>query len=240
MIYGWRGGENLTISRLFFYPFLYNYSLPTHSPPHALPHAAKIKTMLEQKIIDMIKQPVADMGYRLVRVKLLGAKRNPILQIMAERLDDKPMGIEDCEAISRHVAVLFDTAEVMADRYRLEVSSPGVDRPLITPQDFQKNLGHLCSLYLKESSEKGRRIKAVIKEMVEENGNWRLRLSYTEPNMQHNGNKKVKFKDKNKPGNQKPPEEIEINFDNIDTAQLVMTEELMREALKKMNDENKE
>ena len=193
--------------------------------------------MLEQKIIDMIKQPIDAMGYRLVRVKLLGARRNPIVQIMAERLDATNMGIEDCEAISRHVAVLFETADIMTDRYRLEVSSPGIDRPLVTPQDFIKNIGHLCSLHLKESSEKGRRIKAVIKEMVEENGNWRLRLTHTEPNTKNHDAKKIKFKDRNKPGNQQPSTQIEINFDNIDTAQLVMTDELMRDALKKMNAE---
>ncbi len=214
--------------------------------------------MLEQKILEIITPPVINMGYRLVRVKWLGAKHNPILQIMAERMDDKPMAVEDCEAISRHLSLLLDTNESLTNRYRLEISSPGIDRPLMTPDDFIKNKGLLCSLYLKESSEKGKRLKAVIDDVTKENDGWQIMflLPHDEPpnhNKAKSKKKKEKFQQKNhsspSPSLEKLPadnlanentngEKLQIAFDNIDSAKLVITDELLRRALKNTEKQN--
>src|SRR5690242_1257857 len=80
------------------------------------------------------------MGYRLVRVAVLGAGRMT-LQIMAERRDEAPMTVEDCAEISRAVSALLDVADPIASAYTLEVSSPGIDRPLVRPEDYDRFAG---------------------------------------------------------------------------------------------------
>ena len=80
------------------------------------------------------------MGYRLVRVMVMGGRR-AVLQIMAERHDDQPMTVDDCADISRSVSALLDVADPIADAYVLEVSSPGIDRPLVRPEDYDRFAG---------------------------------------------------------------------------------------------------
>lgn len=191
--------------------------------------------MLEDNIINIIEKPMLGLGYRVVRIKLFGAKHNPILQIMAERLDATAMAIADCEAISRHIGVLLDVNDAMATAYRLEVSSPGIDRPLINVEDFIKNKGYLCSLCLKNSTEKGKRFKATIEDVYKENGGWWLDLSLDGDGKIHrkpSTDKKQKQKILN---NQTTKTNLTIEFDNIESAKLVITEELMRQAIKKQN-----
>lgn len=85
-------------------------------------------------------EPVAeDMGYRLVRVRLL-SERGKTVQIMAER-PDGVMTVEDCEALSRMISPLLDVEDVVPGQYFLEVSSPGIDRPLVRPSDFERWAG---------------------------------------------------------------------------------------------------
>jgi ribosome maturation factor RimP len=85
-----------------------------------------------------LAEPVlADMGFRLVRVKMSG----PTLQIMAER-PDGTFTIDDCEKVSRALSPLLDVEDVISSRYHLEVSSPGIDRPLVRPADFETWAGH--------------------------------------------------------------------------------------------------
>src|SRR5437588_8969647 len=80
------------------------------------------------------------MGYRVVRVAVLGAGRMT-LQIMAERRDEAAMTVEDCADISRSVSALLDVADPIAGAYMLEVSSPGIDRPLVRPEDYDRFAG---------------------------------------------------------------------------------------------------
>ena len=92
------------------------------------------------KIEAMIAPSLEAMGYRVVRVALTGGRR-ATLQIMAERTDDQAMGVEDCSEISRTVSALLDVADPIAGAYLLEVSSPGVDRPLVRREDFARFAG---------------------------------------------------------------------------------------------------
>src|SRR5450631_3830823 len=88
-----------------------------------------------------IAEPVlAELGFRLVRVRLSGLS-GCTLQIMAERADGS-MTIDDCEAISRTLSPVLDLADPVAEAYRLEVSSPGIDRPLVRKSDFERFAGH--------------------------------------------------------------------------------------------------
>lgn len=88
----------------------------------------------------MIAPSLAAMGYDIVRVLLTGGQR-PTLQVMAERADGQDMSVDDCAEISRAVSALLDVEDPIAGAYTLEVSSPGIDRPLTRPADFQRFAG---------------------------------------------------------------------------------------------------
>lgn len=100
-------------------------------------------------IVPIIEPSLEAMGYRLVRVAFLGA-RSATLQIMAERLDEVPMTVDDCTQISRSVSALLDVADPIADAYMLEVSSPGIDRPLVRPEDYDRFAGFEARIELSE------------------------------------------------------------------------------------------
>ncbi len=92
-----------------------------------------------------IAEPVIEqLGYRLVRVKISDADGCTV-QIMAER-PDGTMAVEDCEAVSRALSPVFDMADVIERAYRLEISSPGIDRPLVRKSDFDRYAGHLVKI----------------------------------------------------------------------------------------------
>jgi ribosome maturation factor RimP len=103
----------------------------------------------------LITPSLEALGYRLVRV-LFTSGRGTTLQLMAERHDDDPMTVNDCARISRSVSALFDVADPIAGAYRLEVSSPGVDRPLVAPADYQRFNGREARIEL-TSPHRGRR-----------------------------------------------------------------------------------
>ena len=92
-----------------------------------------------------IAEPVIEaLGYRLVRVRVSGADGCTV-QIMAER-PDGTMAVEDCEAVSRTLSPVLDVADPIERAYRLEVSSPGIDRPLVRKSDFDRYAGHLVKI----------------------------------------------------------------------------------------------
>jgi ribosome maturation factor RimP len=92
-----------------------------------------------------IAEPVIEaLGYRLVRVKVSGADGCTV-QIMAER-PDGTMAVEDCEAVSRALSPVLDLVDPIERAYRLEISSPGIDRPLVRKSDFDRYAGHLVKI----------------------------------------------------------------------------------------------
>jgi ribosome maturation factor RimP len=100
-----------------------------------------------RRIEEIITPSVGDMGYEIVRVQLSGAQQ-PVLQIMAERIDGGAMTVEDCADISRAVSALLDVEDPIASAYTLEVSSPGIDRPLTRLQDYADWAGHEARITL--------------------------------------------------------------------------------------------
>lgn len=84
----------------------------------------------------LIEPEAKALGLDLVRVAFFGGKSDPTLQIMAERPDTRQLDISDCEALSRRISEKFDELDPIEDAYRLEVSSPGIDRPLTRVQDW--------------------------------------------------------------------------------------------------------
>lgn len=95
---------------------------------------------LAGRVEALIGPTVEAMGYSLVRVQILGRNR-PRLQIMAERTDGESMLVDDCAAISRAVSAVLDVEDPIAGAYTLEVSSPGIDRPLVRLADFDRFVG---------------------------------------------------------------------------------------------------
>lgn len=93
-----------------------------------------------ETIAGLIAPTLEAMGYELVRVMSTGGRR-PTLQVMAERLDRQGMTVDDCADISRAVSVILDVEDPIKEAYQLEVSSPGIDRPLIKPADFERFSG---------------------------------------------------------------------------------------------------
>ena len=86
---------------------------------------------------------LADMGYELVRVAILGRER-PTVQIMADRADGNQISVEDCEAISHAVGAVLDVEDPIPGNWTLEVSSAGIDRPLTRRKDWNRFAGHLA------------------------------------------------------------------------------------------------
>ncbi|MBB3931090.1 ribosome maturation factor RimP [Kaistia hirudinis] len=108
-----------------------------------------------------IAEPVVEgLGYRLVRVKT--SRRNGLtLQIMAER-PDGTMSVSDCEAISRDLSPALDVEDPISEAYHLEVSSPGIDRPLVRRSDFERWAGHVAKIELTVPVEGRRRFRGTV------------------------------------------------------------------------------
>ena len=98
----------------------------------------------------LIEPEVEALGFALVRVKMTSGEDGPVLQVMAERTDTRQLVIEDCAAISRRLSVVLDEADPIEDHYRLEVSSPGIDRPLTRLKDYADWAGHEARINLIE------------------------------------------------------------------------------------------
>ena len=159
-----------------------------------------------RRVADVIEPTLQSMGLRLVRVKFTGGT----LQIMAER-PDGTMTVDDCAALSRAVSPVLDVEDPIQGSYNLEVSSPGIDRPLVRLVDFERWAGHLARVELKAplAPDQGfgsrRRFRGTI--AASEGDTIKLVL----------------------PPDGKPedPTEVRLDFDNISDAKLVLTDELL-------------
>lgn len=105
----------------------------------------------------LIEPEARSLGFDLVRVKMIGGKSDPTLQVMAERPDTRQLTIDDCAELSRRISDLFDEQDPIEAAYRLEVSSPGIDRPLTRLTDYGDWAGHEVRVKLVEPIE-GRKI----------------------------------------------------------------------------------
>jgi len=97
-----------------------------------------------------IEPEVKSLGYELVRVAMIGGTSDPTLQVMAERPDTRQLDLSDCETISRRLSDWLDQNDPIEGAFRLEVSSPGIDRPLTRLRDYDDWAGHEARLTLAE------------------------------------------------------------------------------------------
>ncbi len=98
-------------------------------------------TPLENKIAELARPAAHDLGLEIVCVKIIGEGGSRNVQIMAENPQTRNLGVEDCAKLSKSVSVLLDVEDVIPGAYRLEVSSPGIDRPLVRLEDFETYKG---------------------------------------------------------------------------------------------------
>jgi ribosome maturation factor RimP len=115
---------------------------------------------LSARVAAIAEPVIEDLGYRLVRVKVSGADGCTV-QIMAERPDGS-MAVEDCEAVSRALSPVLDVADPIERAYRLEVSSPGLDRPLVRKSDFDRHTGHLARIEMEVPVHGRKRFRGVL------------------------------------------------------------------------------
>ncbi|MEM7568698.1 MAG: ribosome maturation factor RimP [Pseudomonadota bacterium] len=163
---------------------------------------------MTQKIWSIIEPSAEALGYRLVRVSF-GGGHKAILQIMAERPDGS-FTIEDCEALSRDVSAVLDVEDPIAEEYVLEVSSPGIDRPLVRLDDYERHVGFEAKVTALAQIDGRRRFSGVI-EAVEPSG--MIKLSCDDGT-------------------------FDIPFDSVEKAKLILTDALIK-AHQHKTDENK-
>jgi ribosome maturation factor RimP len=96
---------------------------------------------LAERVESRITPTIESMGYDIVRVEITGSEPL-VLQVMVERQDEKQLDVEDCASVSRAISALMDVDDPIDDAYTLEVSSPGLDRPLVRPKDFDRFAGY--------------------------------------------------------------------------------------------------
>ncbi|MBV8938301.1 MAG: ribosome maturation factor RimP [Alphaproteobacteria bacterium] len=124
-----------------------------------------LPTVLEQRLRVIIEPSLRALGYGLVSLRMMESKSRGSLQLLAERQDETPMSIRDCEQISHTVSALLDVEDPISGPYQLEVSSPGLDRPLMDAEDFRRFLGRRARIELKLPVEGRKRFAGIIEEV---------------------------------------------------------------------------
>ena len=163
---------------------------------------------VDARVAAIIEPVLRAIGFRLVRVRLFG-QNGLTLQIMAERLDGT-MTVEDCEEVSRAVSPVLDVEDPIDKAYHLEVSSPGIDRPLVRKSDFVTWTGHL--------------VKVETSVLVADRKRFRGRISDAD------GDGVTIERDQ--PAYGEPPA-VRVPFEALAEARLVLTDDLVRDALTK-------
>ena len=114
--------------------------------------------LIENKVEDIICKPLAARGYDIVRIKFSSST----LQVLLERTDAKHLTVGECESASKLISIMLDTEDIIRDRYLLEVSSAGLDGPLVKLKDFEKYLGQSIKVSLSVMVDKKKKFKGKI------------------------------------------------------------------------------
>lgn len=124
------------------------------------PNSLIAKAPIDRRLAAIVGPAAAEMGFELVRLRLIGGKK-PTLQVMAERPDGR-MEVEDCAELSRALSAVLDVEDPIQSEYTLEVSSPGIDRPLTRLEDFRRWEGHEAKLETAELVEGRKRFHGIL------------------------------------------------------------------------------
>ena len=164
------------------------------------------ETGVDQRIAEIIEPIIVGMGFRLVRVRLMN-QNGLTLQIMAER-NDGTMTVQDCEALSQAISPALDVDDPVEKAYHLEMSSPGIDRPMVRKSDFTNWLGHIVKLETSILVDNRKRFKGKIVEVDADGFTIERDAAYGEE------------------------PRVTIPFSTLADARLVLTDDLIRDALK--------
>jgi ribosome maturation factor RimP len=167
------------------------------------------KTAIDKRLAQIVEPVAQDLGLELVRLRLMSGQ-HPTLQIMAQRPDGS-MEVEDCARLSTAVSAVLDVEDPITDAYTLEVSSPGIDRPLTRLKDFELWAGHEAKIETSEAIDGRRRFKGVLQGT--EGDEVLLEIEQ--------GKETVT---------------IGLRFDWLSDAKLVLTDDLIRETLRARQD----
>lgn len=105
---------------------------------------------MESKISELIEDTINSLGFELVKVTIHGSGRK-IVEILIERLDEEKLQVGDCQLVSRNISAILDVEDYISDKYFLEVSSTGLERPLVKPKDFERFAGRQVKIRLKSA-----------------------------------------------------------------------------------------
>ncbi|APF38631.1 ribosome maturation factor RimP [Chelatococcus daeguensis] len=166
------------------------------------------ETGVAARVAAIVAPVLGDLGYRLVRVKVTG-QNGCTVQIMAER-PDGTMTVDDCEAVSRGVSPVLDLEDPIERAYHLEISSPGIDRPLVRASDFERWSGHEAKVETSLPVSGRKRFRGILLGLAD--GGVRLRRSDARPD-------------------EEP--EVTLALADIAEARLVLTDALITEALRR-------
>ena len=122
----------------------------------------KAKTVEDRALLELIEPVAESLGLDIVRVRLMGGTQRRRLQIMAERPSDHDIAVEECARLSRAVSEVFDAADPISGEYTLEVSSPGIDRPLTRLKDFETYEGLEARIELDRLAEGRKRFRGIL------------------------------------------------------------------------------
>lgn len=154
--------------------------------------------MQKHYLQDMLEPVIANLGYETVRIMTIG-QVNPTLQVMIDVPDgSREINVDDCAKVSRALSAVLDEKDPIKDKYSLEVSSPGLDRPLTKPEHFVRFKGYTAKVETLAEVDKRKRIKGVILGL-DENNNVHIDMD---------------------------GKEFVVAFDNIAKAKIVITDEL--------------
>ena len=154
----------------------------------------------EEKVQKIIEESLSGLGYEIVKVKYLNRGRTNILQIMIERTDDTPITVNDCEKASHTISALLDVEDPISAAYSLEVSSPGIDRPLVKLKDYIKYKGYEISIRLFMPINNVKSFHGTLEEVIDND------IVINTGTIKH-----------------------QINVGNIDSAKLVLNDKLLKE-----------
>lgn len=158
---------------------------------------------IEQKIIDNIEETINDMGFELVIVRLKGTT-SKILEILIDRLNDEKVTIEDCEEVSQNISAILDVEGIIEEAYSLEVSSSGLERPLVKFDNFIRFTG--------------REVKIKLTELLKNKSRYKGKIIKAENNIIY-----LKLEEG----------EIAIDYNLIKSANLILTDEIFQKLLNK-------
>ena len=159
------------------------------------------------RVAAVVEPVLASLGYRLVRVRVT-AFAGCTVQIMAERPDGS-MNIDDCEVVSRALSPVLDVADPIETAYRLEISSPGIDRPLVRRSDFERYAGHVAHVEMQVPIDGRKRFRG---ELLGTDGD-AVRLRFGEADKDHS--------------------DVLLPINDMTEARLVLTDSLIAESLRK-------